>query len=439
MAQIVEDYSAILAYLDSPSSRWNAFTDLGTSVVITYSFYDTPDLPPGSSGSYGVDTFSEFTAFQRAQMRSVIDEAAEVAGIVFVEVESGGGMINMLSGSNSEGASISASGYAYYPGAGETWTSQSDLVMIYQDFTAGTFTYQVLLHELGHALGLSHTHTGDTVLEEEHDHNENSVMTYNWSWDHMTKYGVMDQEALTHLYGGAGKTRGFETRINDAGEIIVILSNRDDKMITADRGGHLIGRDGHDTLYGREGEDRLVGNEGGDYLEGGLGDDRLFGNRGWDKLVGDREDIWGGGDDQLLGGRGRDALFGNRGQDDLRGNMHDDRLFGGDGDDILRGGFGNDRLFGGGDDDTLTGGSGADRFIFTEEDRWDRDTITDFERGIDTLDLSRLGVTSAEDIVIRDSDGGIEIYVSAHYLTIQIDGVTTNNFTLQNIHFLEIA
>ena len=439
MAETVDDYSAILAYLDSPSSRWNAFTDLGTSVVITYSFYDTPDLPPGTEGSYGVDTFSEFTAFQRAQMRSVIEEAAEVAGIVFVEVGSGHGMINMMSGSNSEGASISASGYAYYPGAGETWTGASDLVMIYQDFTAGTFTYQVLLHELGHALGLSHTHGGETVLDEAHDHNENSVMTYNWSWDHMTEYGLLDREALTHLYGGAGRTRGYETRINDAGEIVVILSDRDDRLITPDQGGVLAGRGGDDRLFGREGVDRLFGGKGGDLLEGGLGDDRLVGGRGWDRLIGDREDVWSGGEDLLLGGYGRDILFGNRGDDDLRGNQHADRLFGNQGADRLHGGLGNDRLFGGDGDDRMTGGAGADRFLFTEDDRFDRDTITDFAVGLDTLDLSRLGVTSADVLDLRQTDTGLEIGVTGHWLTITLEGLTLDNFALQNVHFASLA
>lgn len=51
-------------------------------------------------------------------------------------------------------------------------------------------------------------------------------------------------------------------------------------------------------------------------------------------------------------------------------------------------------LVGGAGADTLTGGGGADTFLFNPKDSGARDTITDFETGIDRLDLSRLDATT---------------------------------------------
>ena len=80
---------------------------------------------------------------------------------------------------------------------------------------------------------------------------------------------------------------------------------------------------------------------------------------------------------------------------DLVGSENGERLRGGAGDDILLGRGGDDRLLGrGGDDvlvdgpgaDRLSGGDGADLFVLVPDGA--TDTITDFQRGIDRLDLS---------------------------------------------------
>lgn len=88
-----------------------------------------------------------------------------------------------------------------------------------------------------------------------------------------------------------------------------------------------------------------------------------------------------GGDDSLRGGSGNDTLDGGTGNDTLGGDAGNDRLTGGDGADHLTGGAGAD---------ILTGGAGADTFIFasTSHSRGDSvDTITDFQSGIDHIDL----------------------------------------------------
>jgi Ca2+-binding RTX toxin-like protein len=71
------------------------------------------------------------------------------------------------------------------------------------------------------------------------------------------------------------------------------------------------------------------------------------------------------------------GAIGTAGDDQLIGSVVGETLSGLGGDDILLDGRGND---------ILTGGAGADLFVFTADGQSDQ--ITDFERGIDKLDLS---------------------------------------------------
>lgn len=99
-----------------------------------------------------------------------------------------------------------------------------------------------------------------------------------------------------------------------------------------------------------------------------------------------------GGNDKLRGGNGDDRLLGGTGNDTLSGRNGDDLLHGEAGHDRLFGGAGNDTLVGGSGQDTLKGGKGADTFVFSENPgrRIDHDIISDFESGIDQIDLSTI-------------------------------------------------
>ncbi|PSJ36794.1 hypothetical protein C7I36_16385, partial [Zobellella taiwanensis] len=74
----------------------------------------------------------------------------------------------------------------------------------------------------------------------------------------------------------------------------------------------------------------------------------------------------------------------------LLGGAGDDILIGAEGDDILYGGDGDDRLNGGLGNNILVGGQGEDTFLFTQADEGSMNVIKDFEKGVDTLDLSEL-------------------------------------------------
>lgn len=152
--------------------------------------------------------------------------------------------------------------------------------------------------------------------------------------------------------------------------------------------GSFSGTDGDDTIWGDAAANRLAGGLGNDRLHGGLGKDTLEGGDGLDTLRG-----YAGGD-RLEGGGGRDVLFGGRGND------------------VLAGGTGNDRL---------AGGLGADVFDFALADFEGKDTILDWEAGVDAIrieggDFAAIGLASA--------DGGASTLVTlASGTTILMAGV----------------
>ncbi|MBA4800342.1 MAG: M10 family metallopeptidase C-terminal domain-containing protein [Euryhalocaulis sp.] len=186
-----------------------------------------------------------------------------------------------------------------------------------------------------------------------------------------------------------------------------------------DPGSTITGTSAAETLTGTAGDDTINALEGWDILYGGAGDDRLFGGAGDDRLFG--ED----GDDFLNGNNGRDYLFGQNGHDVLRGGAGDDvlkgggghdRLVGDAGRDHLQGGAGNDVLRGGAGRDILTGGAGADVFVYADAadspaDSDLRDTIMDFESGVDQINLMAIdaveGTAGDDEFVIVNGFSGV--------------------------------
>lgn len=86
-----------------------------------------------------------------------------------------------------------------------------------------------------------------------------------------------------------------------------------------------------------------------------------------------------------------DMLFGSRGNDVLRGGGGFDTLLGGIGTDTIYGGAGGDDIYGGAGADTLSGGAGDDAFFYQSvaDSRFGagHDVITDFQQGVDWIDL----------------------------------------------------
>lgn len=153
-----------------------------------------------------------------------------------------------------------------------------------------------------------------------------------------------------------------------------------------------------DTLILNAGQDTVWAMEGNDLIRSGDDHDTVFGDAGADTIYG------GSGKDTLRGGVGKDKLLGGSGRD---------KLFGGAGKDVLLGGGGKDKLSGGKGDDKMTGGAGADTFIFGGGAGHGADRITDFEPGLDHIQITLTGVgmndlvvTSQGDDTLIDTSGG---------------------------------
>ena len=108
--------------------------------------------------------------------------------------------------------------------------------------------------------------------------------------------------------------------------------------------------------------------------------------------------------EHLIGSSHSDILAGDRRDNDINGGEGDDTLYGGPGNDRLFGGQGNDTLDGGPGDDSLAGGPGADVFVFGPADG--ADTVTDFSRGTDKIDLTAFEIESVADLDMTAGDDG---------------------------------
>ncbi|WP_035025549.1 calcium-binding protein, partial [Gemmobacter nectariphilus] len=175
----------------------------------------------------------------------------------------------------------------------------------------------------------------------------------------------------------------------------------------------------------------------GDLLNGGAGADTLYGGNGNDKLDGRN------GNDLLDGGIGADTLYGGNGNDTLDGGNGDDLLEGGAANDALFGGGGSDTLDGGLGRDTLTGGAGADTFVLNvpagSYGGQPQMIITDFEQGLDQIDLSALALSFVGTAAFSATGAAEMRYApGTDRLVIDFDGNGSGDYRIQLSSGVEI-
>ncbi|WP_185962260.1 Hint domain-containing protein [Palleronia caenipelagi] len=129
-------------------------------------------------------------------------------------------------------------------------------------------------------------------------------------------------------------------------------------------------------------------------------------------------------------------IFGGINDDILLGAGGDDSIVGGGGDDSIDGGTGQDTITGGDGADTLSGGAGADLFLGAGLNDGATDVVTDFEAGLDTIDLSAFFLTFDELIAATTDlgDGSIRIDIppglgggAVQMLNTSINDLSTSN------------
>jgi serralysin len=392
---------------------------------VTYAYRaDAPLKMPDDAGG-----FSRFNQAQIDQTELALKAWSDVANIVFTRAGSGNtgdaaysNSASILLGNYTTGVAGSV-GFAMLPGntnfnstAGDVWINSSYAYNAAP--TVSNYGGQVVLHELGHAIGLDHpstynstagasfTYATDASYYE--DDRQYTVMSYfnesNTGGDFRGLYAttpLLDDIAAAQLeYGANMATRtgdtvyGFNSNA-DQPWFLLTSSVARPIFVVWDAGGKdtldffgftvsqtidlragyfssvggLIGNvaiaqgANIENAIGGSGADLIYGNALGNTINGGAGNDTIQGLAGDDYLRGDdgNDVIYGGeGLDDINGNKGNDLEYGGNGNDWVVGGQGNDQLFGENGNDIVYGNLGNDTLSGGDGDDWVRGGQGDD-------------------------------------------------------------------------------
>jgi hypothetical protein len=308
---VVKNFRALIS-----GESWNAFGGVKKPVFITYSFdVSARDylLANGEPQAF-VDSFRKFSAHDKKLTQQALDQWEKASGIVFLQVKPGEGDIAFGKYDFNLNGSGQYAGYAYYPVqiassyGSYKWQQGGDVFIN----TQVQNSMYLMLHEIGHALGLKHPFECNPILAPSLDNGANTVMSYDAPYG--SKLGRFDKQAISYVYGNSDSDGAHLTNwkwVQASRTLIQTDGNTSDKM---------TGISTKDIMKGRGGSDQMASFEGNDRLFGGNGNDRALG---------------GDGNDILLGNNGNDRLFGEAGADRLRGGLGADYNDGGSGNDVF--------------------------------------------------------------------------------------------------------
>jgi len=359
---------------------WN--TTPGTGVSVTYAFRQSAATYTVSGSD--ISTFTQLTATEIAAVRLALQAWSEVSGINFVEVNPGGYSDNatMLFANYSD-ANDGAGAFAFFPGstastasAGDVWLNTNSIPTA-STINFGSFAYSAIMHEIGHAIGLSHpgvynaapgvsiTYANNAQFTQ--DSHQFSIMSYFDEANTGSQFigyaettMLFDVLSAQSIYGVNLATRSGDTVYgfnSNAGAVYDFGTNTNAAFAIWDGGGaDTLDASGYTTnqiISLIEGVYSTIGSSTanivialGAVIEnaiGGFGNDAITGNAANNSLSG------GAGADVLSGGGGSDTLNGGVGADTLRIGIGHDIATGGLDFDI----FGLDFLAGAGPQTSL--------------------------------------------------------------------------------------
>lgn len=356
------------------SSAFTTGPDHVTNLLFGFSWTGT--FGQATTVNYHFDSsFSQQGGLQNALItqqiaRAAMQEWSNVANITFNQGASGSPML-FTTAILPQDATAELVGIVYPTISGTTLNSVE--VQIDIDYARnpqiipGGLGFEVMLHEIGHALGLKHpfdavSGTGGTFAAPL-DSKDFSVMAYDDGpnvngTNYISAPMVFDIAAAQYLYGANMSYRTGDDAyvINGGKEAYAIWdAGGNDSIVAGTGGNHIIdltdtyqfdnplidssrtpglNKIGETVFYAAFGSnlEYAIGNSGNDWVDGNDNNNTLLGHVGSDVIDG-----W----------EGNDTLYGGRAILDLL-----------DAADIIRGDLGNDAIYGNAGNDTLFGGGG---------------------------------------------------------------------------------
>ncbi len=202
------------------SPNWNFLLPGRITLFYTFDLVETDRVSD--------EVLTAFNSVQTDAVFSILTDISKLTGIRFENTQSSGlADIHFAAGDLAEAnvAGLCRSTFDFDMDAAGTLTEYTADAYVYLDnaeFASinnaplkGSSGYEVLLHEIGHALGLGHpfdddpNDPNDPKLSPTADNTSNTVMSYNHVGAYKTSFQSYDREALWFLYGGDGLRGNF--------------------------------------------------------------------------------------------------------------------------------------------------------------------------------------------------------------------------------------